>query len=118
MFYIHSKQWFTITLILMYYLANVENNSSTIMFDSIIRFLSPPLLFALHFPKTVCVESRGTLGGTCLNVGCIPSKALLHSTHMFEHAKKDFSAHGISVSGDISMDVGKMMENKAKVSIS
>ena len=68
--------------------------------------------------KVACIESRGTLGGTCLNVGCIPSKALLHSTHMYEHAKKDFSAHGISVSGDISMDVGKMMENKAKVSCS
>ena len=34
--------------------------------------------------KTVCVESRGTLGGTCLNVGCIPSKALLHSSHLYE----------------------------------
>jgi dihydrolipoamide dehydrogenase len=45
-----------------------------------------------------CIESRGTLGGTCLNVGCIPSKALLNSSHMYEHAKKDFKAHGITVS--------------------
>jgi dihydrolipoamide dehydrogenase len=38
------------------------------------------------------------LGGTCLNVGCIPSKALLNSSHMYEHAKKDFKSHGITVS--------------------
>eukprot|EP00341_Mesodinium_pulex_P002602 CAMPEP_0116899870 /NCGR_PEP_ID=MMETSP0467-20121206/8346_1 /TAXON_ID=283647 /ORGANISM="Mesodinium pulex, Strain SPMC105" /LENGTH=495 /DNA_ID=CAMNT_0004572937 /DNA_START=41 /DNA_END=1528 /DNA_ORIENTATION=- len=61
--------------------------------------------------KTVCIESRGTLGGTCLNVGCIPSKALLNSSHHFETAKHEFSKHGISVS-DLSMDVGKMMKNK------
>jgi len=64
--------------------------------------------------KTVCVESRGTLGGTCLNVGCIPSKALLHSSHMYDHAKHDFKTHGINVSGEITMDVTQMMKNKAK----
>jgi len=64
--------------------------------------------------KTVCVESRGTLGGTCLNVGCIPSKALLHSSHMYEHAKKDFAHHGIKIDGTISMDVKQMMANKTK----
>ncbi len=64
--------------------------------------------------KTACIESRGSLGGTCLNVGCIPSKALLHSTHMFAHAKKDFKAHGIEVDGDITMNVEKMQKNKAK----
>jgi dihydrolipoamide dehydrogenase len=64
--------------------------------------------------KTACVESRGTLGGTCLNVGCIPSKALLHSSHMFDHAKKDFSHHGINVSGEITMDITKMMDTKNK----
>jgi len=63
--------------------------------------------------KTACVESRGTLGGTCLNVGCIPSKALLHSSHLYEHAVKDFSHHGINV-GSISVDLSKMMANKAK----
>ena len=45
--------------------------------------------------QVACVEKRGSLGGTCLNVGCIPSKALLNSSHMFEHAKKDFKKHGI-----------------------
>eukprot|EP00981_Chlorochromonas_danica_P007543 scaffold1769_cov164-Ochromonas_danica.AAC.16 len=63
--------------------------------------------------KTACVEGRGTLGGTCLNVGCIPSKALLHSTHLYEHAKKDFAQHGISYE-NLQVDLGKMMENKAK----
>ena len=48
--------------------------------------------------KTACVESRGTLGGTCLNVGCIPSKALLHSSHLYEEACHDFSKHGIVAS--------------------
>jgi len=59
------------------------------------------------------VESRGTLGGTCLNVGCIPSKALLHSSHLYEHAVKDFSHHGVMVK-DVSVDLGKMMEAKGK----
>ncbi|CAN0531407.1 unnamed protein product, partial [Ectocarpus sp. 12 AP-2014] len=61
--------------------------------------------------KTAVVESRGKLGGTCLNVGCIPSKALLHSSHLYHEATHNMASHGISV-GDVSMDVGKMMENK------
>jgi len=64
--------------------------------------------------KTACIESRGTLGGTCLNVGCIPSKALLHSSHMYEHAVKDFSHHGVNINGTISVDIKKMMDNKSK----
>jgi len=47
--------------------------------------------------KTACVESRGSLGGTCLNVGCIPSKALLHSSHLYHEAEHDFKKHGINV---------------------
>ncbi len=49
-----------------------------------------------------------------MNVGCIPSKALLHSTHLLEHAKKDFAHHGITVSG-IQYDLRRMMNNKNKV---
>ena len=56
---------------------------------------------------------RGSLGGTCLNVGCIPSKALLHSSHLYEHASKDFKHHGINMSG-LSLDLDKMMDSKAK----
>jgi Pyridine nucleotide-disulphide oxidoreductase len=64
--------------------------------------------------KTACVEMRGTLGGTCLNVGCIPSKALLQSTHHYHDAKTHFADHGIVISGEVSMDIGKMLEAKSK----
>jgi len=47
--------------------------------------------------KVTCVEGRGTLGGTCLNVGCIPSKALLHASHLFHDANHTMAKHGISV---------------------
>ena len=47
--------------------------------------------------KTACVEKRGTLGGTCLNVGCIPSKALLNISHKYEDANKHFKEMGINV---------------------
>jgi dihydrolipoamide dehydrogenase len=63
--------------------------------------------------QVACVESRGSLGGTCLNVGCIPSKALLHSSHLYEHALKDFKHHGVIVS-DVSFDLDKMMDSKTK----
>jgi len=45
--------------------------------------------------KTACVESRGTLGGTCLNVGCIPSKSLLNLSENYKKKKKDFNKQGI-----------------------
>jgi dihydrolipoyl dehydrogenase len=61
--------------------------------------------------KTACVEMRDTLGGTCLNVGCIPSKALLHTSELYEAAAKDFSGMGISV-GDLSYDLEKIMAGK------
>jgi dihydrolipoamide dehydrogenase len=64
--------------------------------------------------KTACIESRGSLGGTCLNVGCIPSKALLQSSHHYHDAKTHFADHGISFGGEVTMDVGKMMDSKAK----
>jgi len=64
--------------------------------------------------KTACVEMRGRLGGTCLNVGCIPSKALLTSTHHYHDAKHHFADHGIVVDGSVSMDVDKMQETKSK----
>jgi len=64
--------------------------------------------------RTACVEMRGTLGGTCLNVGCIPSKALLQSSHHFHDVKHHFADHGIQISGDITMDVAKMQKSKLK----
>ena len=50
-----------------------------------------------------CVESRATLGGTCLNVGCIPSKSLLHASEMFEAAKDDFAGLGIEVTPKLNL---------------
>ena len=61
--------------------------------------------------KTAIVEKGKTLGGTCLNVGCIPSKALLSSSELFYGARKHFGSHGISADG-LSMDVGAMMKRK------
>ena len=61
--------------------------------------------------KTAIVEKDQALGGTCLNVGCIPSKALLSSTELYHEAQKQFAVHGISTEG-LSMDVGKMMKRK------
>lgn len=64
--------------------------------------------------KAACVEMRGSLGGTCLNVGCIPSKALLQSSHHYHDAKEHFADHGIVFDGNVSMDVDKMLQAKAQ----
>ena len=61
--------------------------------------------------KTACVESRKTLGGTCLNVGCIPSKSLLHASEIYHKAKKEFKNLGIEAA-DIKLNLSKMMGNK------
>ena len=64
--------------------------------------------------KTACIEARGTLGGTCLNVGCIPSKALLESSHHFIEARDHMAAHGVKLSG-VELDLKTMMGRKDKV---
>jgi len=64
--------------------------------------------------KTACVEMRATLGGTCLNVGCIPSKALLTSSEKFDEANHHFAQHGIKL-GSVSLDLVAMMGHKEKV---
>ncbi|MBL6952811.1 MAG: dihydrolipoyl dehydrogenase [Alphaproteobacteria bacterium] len=64
--------------------------------------------------RTACVEMRGTLGGTCLNVGCIPSKALLQSSHLYHEAEAGFAQHGIKTQG-LSLDLKAMMARKTKV---
>src|ERR687895_2034137 len=63
---------------------------------------------------TVCVEMDRTLGGTCVNVGCIPSKALLDSSHHFEFAAHGAKAHGIGIGG-LTIDVGTMLKRKDDV---
>lgn len=64
--------------------------------------------------RTACVDKRGPLGGTCLNVGCIPSKALLHSSHHFAMAGQEFAEHGIAF-GKLDLDLAAMMARKEKV---
>jgi len=64
--------------------------------------------------KTACVEKRKALGGTCLNIGCIPSKALLQSSELFEQANGHLGHHGVKVSG-VELDLPAMMKRKDKV---
>ena len=61
--------------------------------------------------KTAVVEKRKSHGGTCLNIGCIPSKALLHASEEFESARHHFADLGIAI-GEPTLDLGKMMEFK------
>ena len=65
--------------------------------------------------KTAIIEKYNTLGGTCLNVGCIPSKALLDSSHHYEEAIKHFEDHGIEIPGDVKINFKKMIDRKASV---
>ena len=64
--------------------------------------------------KVACVEKRGDLGGTCLNIGCIPSKALLHSSELYAETQHSLAENGIEV-GDVQLDLAKMMARKDKV---
>ncbi len=64
--------------------------------------------------KTACVEMRGSLGGTCLNVGCIPSKHLLHASHAYEEAGHAFANLGVKVSG-LELDLKQMLKSKDEV---
>ena len=63
--------------------------------------------------KTACIESRKTLGGTCLNVGCIPSKSLLNASEMYHKAQTEFKNLGIEASS-IKLNLSRMMANKNK----
>ena len=65
--------------------------------------------------KTALIEKYSTLGGTCLNVGCIPSKSLLDSSHHYEDAQKHFAEHGIEIEGEIKINFKQMIDRKASV---
>jgi len=65
--------------------------------------------------KTAIIEKYSTLGGTCLNVGCIPSKALLDSSHHYEEALKHFEEHGIDIPGEIKVNLKQMITRKQAV---
>jgi dihydrolipoamide dehydrogenase len=62
---------------------------------------------------TACIDKRGRFGGTCLNIGCIPSKALLFASERYEEAKKDFGKLGITA--EVGLDLGTMMQHKDKI---
>ncbi len=65
--------------------------------------------------KVACADKRDTLGGTCLNVGCIPSKALLNTSHKFAEAGHALAAQGVVIKGEVSYDLSTMMAHKNKV---
>lgn len=65
--------------------------------------------------KTAIIEKYSTLGGTCLNVGCIPSKALLDSSHHYDDAVRHFEEHGIEIPGEVKVNLKKMIERKQAV---
>jgi dihydrolipoamide dehydrogenase len=64
--------------------------------------------------KTAIIEKYNTLGGTCLNVGCIPSKAMLDSSHQYHDATHKFESHGIKID-KLSLDFGQMVKRKQGV---
>ena len=65
--------------------------------------------------RVACIDKRATLGGTCLNVGCIPSKALLHSSQKYHDVHHHAADHGIEISGPITLNLQKLLARKNKV---
>ncbi len=63
--------------------------------------------------KTAIIEKEKALGGTCLRIGCIPSKALLNSSHHFHFAKKEAAGHGVVI-GEVKLDLPTMLKRKDK----
>ena len=64
--------------------------------------------------NTACIDENDRFGGTCLRVGCIPSKALLESSHLYLEAKEHFGTHGIKTSG-VELDLAAMLSRKDKI---
>jgi dihydrolipoamide dehydrogenase len=64
--------------------------------------------------RTACIDMRAALGGTCLNIGCIPSKALLYSSEKFAEARHSLAEHGVEL-GEVKLDLGQMMARKDRV---
>lgn len=64
--------------------------------------------------NTVCIDKRGVPGGTCLNIGCIPSKALLYATHMYHDAHANFAKYGLMNGESVTIDVAAMQKQKEK----
>ena len=91
----------------------MDNNFDVIIIGSGPGGYVSAIRFAQLGFKTACIEARNTLGGTCLNVGCIPSKSLLNLSHNYKKAKKDFNEQGIEIS-NIQLNIKKMMLSKEK----
>ncbi|CAI8494143.1 unnamed protein product [Pichia kudriavzevii] len=64
---------------------------------------------------TACIEKRGSLGGTCLNVGCIPSKALLNNSHLFHQITHESTKRGIDIQGEVKPNLDNLMKAKETV---
>ncbi|EGV61243.1 dihydrolipoamide dehydrogenase precursor [Yamadazyma tenuis] len=64
--------------------------------------------------NTACIEKRGSLGGTCLNVGCIPSKALLNNSHLYHQIQHEAKSRGIDIAGDVKVNVENLQKAKQK----
>src|SRR5215475_13050927 len=64
--------------------------------------------------KVACIEKEAALGGTCLRIGCIPSKAMLESSHLYQEAKHELSPHGIRP-GNVELDLATMLKRKDQI---
>src|SRR4051794_30891431 len=100
-------------------MTQATNASSTTNYDLIVIGAGPggyvaAIRAAQLGMRVGCVE-REFLGGTCLNIGCIPSKALLDSSERFYAATHDFAKHGINLKGELTVDLPKMMARKDEV---
>lgn len=73
--------------------------------------LAKVVKLTFHVYQVACIEKRGALGGTCLNVGCIPSKSLLNNSHLYHQVLHDTKNRGIEV-GDVKLNLSQMMKAK------
>src|ERR1700746_1979344 len=103
-----------------------DPKSASDSFDVIVIAAGPaaypaPIRAAQNKLSVACIDEwknhdgTAAFGGTCLNAGCIPSKALLESTELLHRAQEEFKAHGIKFSGDVSMDVAQMQKRKGTI---
>jgi dihydrolipoamide dehydrogenase len=104
----------------LYFCYSIKNNTIMKSYDVAIIGSGPggyvaAIRCAQLGMKTAIIEKYATLGGTCLNVGCIPSKALLDSSHHYDDAVKHFETHGIEIPGEIKVNLEKMIGRKQAV---